>query len=150
MSRSGKNKSDNPDIQVGKVIPLLDLLKICHTDGLRLWVQTSCPPAYLPVDMDFMLDREKEMYKSRKYHAIWVEVTTNHSLNNGIIHAKYTEYRHSEKPPYAPGWASDERQRQKNIRILKLLKTIKHKKDAKDQNLHNQSLSSIRRKRSIH
>lgn len=149
MSRKSKNKGGDPKIAVGKVLPLLDMLKICKEQGLRLWVQTSCPPAHLPVDMAFMQQREAEMYKTRKYHAIWLEITTNHSINNGIIHCRYVDYKHAEKAPYAQGHALEEKERLKAKDIIKLLKTIKTNNHAENQNLHSESIRKIRRKRTI-
>lgn len=147
MSRKSRNTSDNPKLAIGKEMPLLDLLRICDKNGLRLWVQTSCPPVHLPVDMAFLVKREEEMFASRKYHAIWVAITTNHSLNQGIIHCKYVEYKHAEKPPYADGHRAEEKERMNLIRtILKIAKTHNH---AKDQNLHSKSISKIRRNRTI-
>ena len=146
MSRKSKHSGGNPKIAVGKVLPLLDMLKICKQEGLRLWVQTSCPPAHLPVDMAFMHQRETEMYETRKYHAIWIEVTTNHSLNNGIIHCRYIDYKHAEKEPYAQGHAAEEKERLKRLRIIKLLKTIKTTNHAENQNLHRKSIRKIRKR----
>ncbi len=142
-----KKRSISPlqdKLKVGSVMPLSELIDICSStsNDIRIWIQTSSPPLYLPVDRAFLRQRTAEFYDHRKYHGVWVKVTMNDwvSHKDPAIHCKYETYR----DPIEEGkWKQEEKERNNTIKdkLLKIAKTHNH---AKDQNLHIESIRKIR------